>query len=188
MCARAPNHRRTCVALGAQPLAILVILVLLVSVVQSQTLTQSGCTKHFLFGSIARQQGWTGITNGCDNAGDTFDPVLAPVDPGTPAEWRCIDRGDTILPSKLARSGLNLWWFKRGYGGAGKGPPVGPAVKPAGYGLEANSFEYSVWFRAPYDKADGSKMMIIPGNEKQEERASDSHPDLGRAPLCFVWC
>ena len=107
--------------------------------------------------------GWGGITNGCAHS-DLFD---IPEDQLAPLKCGGRDRGDSIYPSTESYSGDYLWWFKRGYPSPGSGTPCSPMVEPAGFDqakgkVERDSFEYSVWFRAPEDKYGFATLWKIP--------------------------
>ena len=129
----------------------------------------------FVYGTIAGQDGWSGMTN----SGAQTDSFPS----GTMVSGDSDDRGDSIVGIGLPEtgavfSGNQAWWFRRGYDSAGSGTPYTPDLTPNttdtdGDGVADQGFQYEISFKAANESGDGSRMGVITGDAAGIDRASN---------------
>jgi hypothetical protein len=135
----------------------------------------SAVVSIFVYGTIAGQDGWSGMTNSGAQT-DSFPT-------GTLVSGDSDDRGDSIVGTNLAEVGTVLsgdqsWWFRRGYDSPGSGTPYTPDLTPNtndddGDGVPDQGFHYEISFKAADESGDGSRIAVITGDPAGTDRSSN---------------
>ena len=129
----------------------------------------------FVYGTIANQDGWSGLTN--SYAQDDSFPA------GSEVPNDEDDRGDSIVgpntpePGEV-HQGNQAWWLKRGYDGPGSGTAYTPNLATNQNdadddGTPDQGFRYEIWFKAANEGGDGSRIAVITGDPAGNDRASN---------------
>lgn len=114
---------------------------------------------------VQGKNGWGGMTNNFAQA-DAFSCGTDPYGGN-----QVINNTEPNTPASAVHSGVQSWWFKRGYDSAGTGTACS-ALCPT-CDETSGIFEYSLWFKsADPSCSDGSRMAVIPAPSDCSDRSN----------------